>query len=222
MIEVWRVDLRAGGEDAARLLSPDEAERAARFGSERARRAFVTTRGALRTLIGSYLGAGPETVTFEYGPNGKPEVPGVSFSVSHAGDVALVALGSGRIGVDVEEMRGDVAMRALARRFFTGAENDALTRLSGDDLVRGFYGCWTSKEAFVKAVGQGMSFGLDRVEVAVFPEPAALRSIDGDEDAARSWTLRAVDVTPGHLAAVAVDSPGVEVAVRDWPASVAA
>ena len=221
MIDVWRIDVRAG-DDLAHLLSPDEAERAARFRFERDRRSFVTTRGALRTLIGSYMGAAPESVEFAYGANGKPEVEGLSFNVSHACDVALAAFGPGRVGVDVEEMRPDVEMRALARRFFTRAENDALGRLSGDELVRGFYGCWTCKEAFVKAVGEGLSFELDRVEVAVYPEPAGVLSVDGEVAHAARWTMVAVDAGPGYAAAVAVDSPGAGVVVRDWPASVAA
>lgn len=223
MIDVWRIDVRRPGRDLERLLSPDEAERARRFRFDRDRQAFVVTRGVLRTLIGSHLGVAPEEVAFGYGAHGKPEVGGVSFNVSHAGDVAVAAFApSGRVGVDVEEMRPDVEMRALARRFFTRTENDALDRLQGDELVRGFYGCWTSKEAFVKAVGEGLSFRLDRVEVAVFPAPARIVSLDGDERAAERWTLRAVDAGPGYAAAVAADVPGAGVRVRGWPESAAA
>lgn len=222
MTDVWRIDLRGGGEDLARLLSADEAERAARFDSERARDAFVTTRGALRTLAGSYLGVAPESLVFSYGPKGKPEVAGLSFNVSHAGDVALAAFGNGRIGVDVEAIRTDAPVRALARRFFTTAENETLERLSGEDLLRGFYGCWACKEAFVKAVGEGLSFGLGRVEVAVFPAPAKVVSVEGDAGAAARWTLSAIDAGAGYAAAVAVDAPDEDVVVRDWTASVAA
>lgn len=221
MTEVWRIDLRGAG-DLAAVLSPDETERADRYRFEHGRRSFVVTRGVLRTLVGARLGVPPGEVVFGYGPKGKPFVEGLSFNVSHAGDVALVAIGPGQVGVDVEEMRTGVEMRALARRFFTEAENDALERLDGDDLVRGFYGCWTSKEAFVKAVGEGLSFELDRVEVAVPPSPARVLSVDGDAAAGAAWTLTAIDAGEGYAAAVAVDSPGAEVVVRDWPASVPA
>lgn len=218
-MDVYRIDVRAA-DDLAGLLSPDEAERAARFRFERDRRAFVTTRGALRELIGSYLGVAPESVTFAYGSNGKPEVEGLSFNVSHAGDVALAAFGAGRVGVDVEEMRPDVEMRALARRFFTTAENEALEPLSGDELLRGFYGCWTAKEAFVKAVGEGLSFELDRVEVGVYPKVPGIVSVDGRPNDV--WTVTEVDCGPGYAAAVVSDRPGDEVVVRDWRAGVAA
>lgn len=222
MIEVWRVDIRHVVDDFTGLLSPDEAERAGRFRFEPDRRSFVTTRGILRTLVGARLGIAPEAVAFGYGSAGKPEVEGVSFNASHAGDLALIAVGSGRIGVDVESMRPDVEMLSLARRFFTRSENQALDQLPDEELALGFYGCWTCKEAFVKAVGEGLSFELDRVEVAVHPAPPGIVSVDGDEGAAAAWTLRAVEVGPGHAAAVVVDSPGAEVVVRDWPASAAA
>lgn len=221
-VEVWRIGVR-GVRDVAGLLARDEAERAATFRFERDRESFVTTRGVLRTLVGSRLGIPPESVVFGYGPKGKPEVEGLSFNVSHAGDMALAAFaGSGRVGVDVEEMRPDVEMRALARRFFTAAENDALARLSGPDFVRGFYGCWTSKEAFVKAMGEGVSFRLDRVETSVYPAPAGVLSLDGDPGGAAGWTLTAIECPDGYAGAIAVDAPGAEVVVRDWPASAAA
>lgn len=204
MIEVWRIDLRRYGGDAA-VLSVDEAERAARFRFEAGRRSFVAARSAARMLAGSRLGIAPDAVVFGYGPKGKPEVEGVALNVSHSGDLALIALGSGRIGVDVEELRSGVEMRALARRFFTRAENDALDRLSGDALVRGFFGLWTQKEALVKAVGEGLS---------------GLGSLDGlpTED----WTVTGVDVGPGYAAAVAMDEANVGIVVRDWNEAAAA
>lgn len=221
MIEVWRIDVRRPPGDAARLLSADEAERAGRFRFERDRQSFVATRAALRTLAGSYLGIPPEGVVFSYGDKGKPAVEGLSSNVSHAGDVALAAFApSGRVGVDVEVMRPEVEMLALARRFFTASENGALARLSDDELARGFYGCWTCKEAFVKATGDGLSFDLDRIEVAVYPEGPALLSVDGSAEAARSWTLSPVEAGPGYAAAVAADSPGAEIVVRDWHGTV--
>jgi 4'-phosphopantetheinyl transferase len=222
-VDVWRIGVRGVAGDVAELLSPDEAERAARFRFEPDCEAFVATRGVLRTLLGSYLGVAPAQVVFSYGPKGKPEVEGLSFNVSHAGDLALIALvRTQRVGVDVEVMRPDVTMRALARRFFTAAENDALASLSDVDLVRGFYGCWTSKEAFVKAVGEGLSFELDRVETAVPPAPAGVASVDGDPETAARWTLASIHCGAGYAAAVAVDAPGAEIVVRDWRASAAA
>jgi 4'-phosphopantetheinyl transferase len=162
-------------------------------------------------------------VAFRYGEHGKPETPGLSFNVSHAGDVALIAFaGSGRVGVDVEAMRPGVEMRALARRFFTASENAALGRLPEAELAAGFYGCWTQKEAFVKAVGEGLSFELDRVEVAVRPAAAGVLSVDGDAAAGAGWSMAEVHCGPAYAAAVAVDVPGSDVVVHEWRGSAAA
>ncbi len=222
-LHVWRIDVRRGGDGLRDVLSRDEVERASRFRFDRDREAFVCTRGALRAVLGSYLGIAPERVELAYGEKGKPEVRGLSFNVSHAGDVAVAAFTrTGRVGVDVELMRDDVELTALARRFFTSAENDALSRLSGDRLVAGFYSCWTRKEAFVKALGEGLSFELDRVDVSVHPEPARVLSIDGDTSAGEGWSLVSLDPGRGYAGAVAVDRPGLHVTVLEWPSPVAA
>jgi 4'-phosphopantetheinyl transferase len=217
-LHVWRIDVRRPLEDSSRVLAPDETERAARFRFDRDRDAFVCTRVALRTLIGSYLGVRPEDVQLSYADKGKPEIPGLSFNVSHAGDVAAAAFArSGRVGVDVELMRGDVELAALARRFFTAAENEVLARLTGDAFVAGFYSCWTRKEAFVKALGEGLSFDLGGVEVAVHPEPARILLVDGDASAGERWSLVSLEPGPGYAGAVATDRPFADVTVLEWP-----
>lgn len=224
-LHVWRIDVRRPRRGLDALLSEDELDRASRFRFERDRDAFVCTRAALRTLTASYLGIAPRDVAFGYGAKGKPEVDGLSFNASHAGDAALVAFSSGgRLGVDVEVMRTDVELRPLARRFFTRSENAALDALPPEMYAAGFYRCWTRKEAFVKALGEGLSFELDRVEVSVHPDPARILSVDGDAAAGDRWTMRDVPVGEGYAGAVASDVPALDVVVRDWsgPATAAA
>lgn len=231
VVDVWRIDLRrfslkeesrtrSAGIPSTKVLSEDEAERAARFRFDADRDAFACTRAALRTLVGERLGVAPADVRFTYAPKGKPGAEGVSFNVSHSGDMALIGLtASRRLGVDVELMRPDVEMKTLARRFFSAAENAVLEGLDGDALVRGFYGCWTRKESFVKALGEGLSFDLDRVEVAVPPEPARVVSVDGDPAAGAAWTMADVDAGEGYAGAVVVDAPAAQLQVRDWEPS---
>jgi 4'-phosphopantetheinyl transferase len=218
-VHVWRIDVRQPPrvfEELRSLLSRDEEDRAALYRFDPARESFVATRAALRSLAGSYLGIDPRDVTFAYTAKGKPEVPGLSFNASHAGDVAVAAFArSGSVGVDVEEMRPDRDLRALARRFFAPAENAALDLLDGQALVAAFYRCWTRKEAFVKAVGEGVSFDLRRFVVSVEPG-ARIVSIDGDPEAAAAWW--AADVSPrgGYVAAVVASAPVADLSVRDW------
>lgn len=219
-LHVWRIDVRQRDDvmrALRRLLARDEEERAARFRFDRDRHSFECTRAALRTLAGSYLGIAPQDVRFGYGQKGKPEVSGLSFNVSHAGDVAVAAFAPARrVGVDVEEMRPDVELRALATRFFSARENAALERLDGDALVRGFYSCWTRKEAFVKALGEGLSFELGRVEVSV-EGPARVVSVDGDTDAGERWSMSELAPRAGYAGAVVVEGPAADVSLYAWP-----
>lgn len=218
-LDVWRIDVRqppAAVQELRALLSPDEEERAARYRFDHARESFVVTRAALRTLAGSYLEVPPREVAFGYTAKGKPELPGLTFNVSHGGDVAVAAFArSGRVGVDVEEIRPERDVRRLARRFFAPAENAALGVLDGQALVAAFYRCWTRKEAFVKAVGEGVSFDLRRFVVSVDAE-ARILSIDGDAHAAASWWTADVSPGEGYAAAVVASAPVAALSVRDW------
>jgi 4'-phosphopantetheinyl transferase len=218
-VHVWRIDVRRSEEVMRRLratLTRDEEERAARFRFDRDRGSFECTRGALRILTGAYLGIDPADVRFDYDAKGKPSTKGLSFNVSHAGDLAVAAFARcGRVGVDVEVMDAAVELRTLARRFFSEPENAVLEELEGDALVRGFYACWTRKEAFVKAVGEGVSL-LERVEVAVHG-PARVLSVDGDVGAAAGWSMADLAAGEGYAGAVVADGADVAVELWDWP-----
>ena len=222
-LHVWRIEVRQPRDvlrELRALLTPDEEERAERFRFDRDRDSFVCTRAALRTLAGSYLAVAPRDVSFSYADKGKPGLPGISFNVSHAGDVALAAFArSGRVGVDVEQMRPGADLRGLARRFFSPGENARLECLDGDAFVTGFYRCWTRKEAFVKALGEGLSFDLDRVEVSVGAD-ARLLSVDRAE--AESWWIADVSPRDGYAGAVVADLQDAELTVREWPGFVTA
>lgn len=173
-VEVWVVDLLVQDHELARandLLSPDEARRADRFRYPADRRKFVVSRGSLRRILGGYLSAAPEQAVFEYGEYGKPRLSAppidIRFNLSRSGDKALIACTVGHeIGVDIEWANRDIEFNELASRFFTGNENAALQKYPADQRKQAFLKCWTLKEAFVKAVGKGLSLGLDAFDVS--------------------------------------------------------
>ncbi|HEV2755139.1 MAG TPA: 4'-phosphopantetheinyl transferase superfamily protein [Actinomycetota bacterium] len=218
-VHVWRIDVRQPAgvlRDLRSSLSRDEEERAARYRFDRERDSFVCTRAALRSLAGAYLDLAPRAVAFTYDAKGKPGLGGLSFNVSHSGDVGLAAFApSAPVGVDVEEMRRERDLRGLAQRFFAPGENAALQALDGDALVTGFYRCWTRKEAFVKAVGEGVSYELARFEVSVGAD-ARIVSVDGDEGAAGDWWMADVPMGPRYAGAVVAGARVDELVVRDW------
>src|SRR6185437_13365442 len=168
-------------------------------------------------IIGHYLKTPPAAVRLVYGRHGKPGLaggdapPALTFNVSHSGDLALIALTRARmIGVDLEDIRPDFATLDVAARFFAPAEVAALWSLPSDQRVIGFFNCWTRKEAYVKARGEGLSAPLDQFVVSLVPgEPAALLRSDADPREVARWSLRALDLGPDRVGALAVEG-------RDW------
>jgi len=197
-IHIWRARV---GETPNHpdLLSPDERERAARL--RRGRRLFTLARSSLRHLAGAYLETDPAGLAFSIGEHGKPCLPDTDlrFSVSHSGEIVLVAFArEDEIGVDVEMVREKTDLLAIARRFFTPEEADALTALPPDQRTRTFFETWCRKEAVLKATGRGVSEGLDRFPVNPAEPQEMVRSPDG-----ATWTVSSLDVAPGYAAALA-------------------
>jgi 4'-phosphopantetheinyl transferase len=210
---LWRLDLdAAGSEAAADILSEEERARAARFHFERDRRRFIAGRAALRRILGAYLERAPTALVFVMGHHGKPELedPGLEFNLSHSGGCGLIAVTRGRrIGVDVEGIRTDFACEDIARRFFAPAEVKILAASPPDEYATAFFRCWTRKEAYVKARGDGLSLALDRFEVPL--EATATRAIAScldDPPESSRWSLREVLPRPGYLGALVVEGDG--------------
>ncbi len=230
------------------VLSSDELLRADRYKFDEPRRRFVVCRAALRRMLGSCLGCDAASLHFVYGPHGKPmlmscravgetnppltlalspedggegtgEQTPLEFSVSHSADLALIAITMGRrVGVDVEQHDAKVRILKLAQRFFSPREAAELASLPEIDQLAGFYRGWTSKEAYLKATGFGLSFPLGKFTVALNPRETEglLEVADQPEEAAR-WRMHSLDAAPGFSAALLVESaPHEAVSVRLW------
>lgn len=213
-IHVWRVDLEQPEQVVKQFrstLEEDELYRADRFHFEKDRRAFVVSRGFLRQVIGRYLNAKPEALCFSYSRYGKPALNGehkdstLRFNMSHSRGVALVAVTeANEIGVDVEYIRADFATEDIARRFFSLREVEAFNALPNELRVAAFFRCWSRKEAYIKAIGLGLSQPLDGFDVTLGPgEPPAL--LRADEDDTSRWSLSDIDVGEDYASALVVE-----------------
>jgi 4'-phosphopantetheinyl transferase len=208
-IHVWTFDIIASEAIAARfepVLSEEEVDRAARFHFRKLRDSFVLTRGILRHLLGRYLGVPPAAIRISYGSKGKPALADnklLQFNMSHSGDKAIIALTRDcAIGVDVERVRFMTDMQQIAERFFCPEE--AAEILSFPDCQRAFFFCWTRKEAFIKAIGDGLSVPLDSFRVTVRADsPERLVHPGSETGAVESWTLRGLSLGEGYEGAVA-------------------
>lgn len=203
---VWRVHLDrasdASVDHAHAVLDAAERARAARYRLSAPRRQFVLMRGALRRLLARYLGTTPQAVALTAAPGGKPRLADpapLAFNVSHSGGLGVAAVSRCGVGVDVEQVRADVDAAGLAARFLTPGE--AAWAGAGHEA---FFECWTLKEAYLKARGEGIARGLASFETALAPDGRACVRWDArDPDAPARWRLEPLAPAPGYTGALA-------------------
>jgi len=221
-VRVWRASLDQPADAVRHLegrLSLDELERADRFRFDTDRRRFVVGRGILRSVLGGYLDMPPEELRFRYGEFGKPALdePGPSFNVSHAGPMALFAFASAlEIGVDIELSTAGQEGERIAKHFFSPAEVRHLRSLPGRHRPAAFLACWTRKEAFIKARGDGLSLPLDAFDVGFGPgQPCRLLRTAWSLDEPGEWHLVDLsDPSGGYVAALAARDRSFRVVSR--------
>jgi 4'-phosphopantetheinyl transferase len=212
-VQVWFVDLAASMasvEACFHSLSAAERDRASQFCSEKLKNAFTLSRGILRALLGAYLGSEAGCLRFAYGLRGKPrlafpETP-LTFNLAHSGKFAAYAFAVGcEVGVDIEEIRPMRDQEEVVRRFFAREECEEWLTLDPAQRDAGFYRGWTRKEAFIKALGDGLSVPLDSFRVSLRPEaPAKLLHVDKDPAAAGRWSLFSLIPADGYIGALAM------------------
>ncbi len=226
-VHVWRASLDQSESCVYRLqqtLEPKELRRAKCYYFNRDRMHFIVSRGLLRTLLGGYLNTEPREVSFCYGPCGKPELAGhtgrdaLRFNVSHSSGLSLMAFTLGReVGVDLEQIRSDMPFEDIAERFFSTRENAILHSLPNNIKRTAFFNCWTRKEAFLKARGDGLSIPLDQIDVSLIPgEPASLLGIKDSIGEAARWSLQELHPGHGYVAALAVEGHGRHIKCWQW------
>lgn len=225
-IELWAAPLEpspARVEQLHGLLARDERERAARFRFDRDRRRSIVSRGLLRLLLTGYTGLPNRELRFVYGPKDKPSLAGdvnaeiaarlgapIELNVSHSHELVLIGFTLGRpLGVDVEHLREMPDGRSISEHFFSKPEREVLARVSDDQLADAFFRCWTRKEAYVKAVGDGLSIPLDCFDVTLHPDdPVRFLALNGDPELAAGWSLFHLVPAEGYLGAVALEGRG--------------
>jgi 4'-phosphopantetheinyl transferase len=214
-VYLWsaRLDLAVGAlQELQGYLSPDEQLRAARFRFECDQQYFIAARGLLRILLGRTLDIKPDQIRFRYGPHGKPLLASTpsqtlpKFNLAHSNQLVLYAMRfEGDIGVDLEHVHPLPDILDMAKSYFSPREVATLQTLAADLRLEAFFNCWTRKEAFIKARGDGLALPLDQFEVSLIPgEPAALLSIAWDPAEVACWQLASLCPAPGYIAAVAI------------------
>jgi len=226
-IHVWRAFLDLTTSHARALLhhtlSADEQARAECFHFQKDREHFIVARAVLRDILSRYLNRQPDALRFRYNNYGKPflarELSGnkLRFNVSHSYGLALYAITRDReIGIDLEHMRSDLAIEQIAERFFSPREVTMLRTLPGNMQKEAFFNCWTRKEAYIKARGEGLStpLSLDQFDVSLAPGEAAVLLRTKEEP--YRWSLYKLDPAPGYIAAFAAEGKRCQFRCWQW------
>ncbi len=223
-VHVWAVSLLPAEDllkDFNNSLSSDEHARAERFKFPHLRRRFIASQGYLRHILGCYLQQPPHALEFQRTERGKPfltipQAHNVRFNVSHSHEMAVYGImQTHELGIDVEYLRPMPDAEQIATRFFSAPEQASLLALPAEQRVPAFFRCWTRKEAFIKAIGEGLYYPLDQFSVSLTPnEPARLLTVADKPEEAACWTILKFVPAPGYIAALAVRSPVAH--IRYW------
>lgn len=217
-VHLWRAELTVNTNELERLrasLSDDEQQRLERFQFPDLQQRFIAARGILRELLATYLQVSPHTLRFEQNRHGKPFLVSdcsmqLRFNLSHSGDLALIAVTHGRdVGIDVERIRSMPLWQQISERFFTAAESAGLRSMAPEQREQAFFEHWVAKEAFVKAIGQGVSFGLDRFELPALADGPL--SVGAGE-----WSLMRLRPGRGYAGAVAAAGTDWLPVLQQW------
>ncbi|HEY2256411.1 MAG TPA: 4'-phosphopantetheinyl transferase superfamily protein [Variovorax sp.] len=212
---IWQVDLDSPpNPESLASLSPAEQERAARFVFARDGARYRAAHAALRQLLADETGIAAQRLEFAFGEFGKPALarsaPGLHFNLSHSRSMGLIAISHGaEVGVDVELQRPMPDALELAASYFTPHEIDTLQALPPGARDHAFLVGWTRKEAFLKALGLGISVDLRTVDVGLDGAARSVAYMAGDRR--RTLRVAAIVPAPGAVGAVALlDADGAD------------
>ena len=214
-IKVWNVHLPDHRKDTdlcRSLLADEELERAAKFRKTDDADGFVLGRGLLRRILADCLNTTPAVLRFGRNPHGKPFLAGgeLEFNVSHSRDRLLIAVTAGRpVGVDIEFRRDGLNMAAIAKRWFSQAEQEFFKTIKNP--ADGFFEIWAKKEAYVKAQGVGIYKDLNSFAVPVGEKP-----FSPNIETSGKWFFQTLEIDSGYAAAVVSEAPPVPVVLRNF------
>ena len=226
-VHVWQVELNAwekGADSLFELLNTEEQERATRFKFPAPRNQFVISRALLRRALGCYLRIEARDIHFSTTANGKPELAesrDLHFNLSHTEGVTVFAIARHRrVGVDVERIREDTHAMELAERFFSTKEVQWLRSQPASEHIPSFFSCWTAKEAYIKAQGEGLSLPLGSFSVLPVPDGVSSKlqlEVYNDPEESGRWSMWRLELGRHLRGALAVEGENCKVRLGQWP-----
>ncbi|MEO1208335.1 MAG: 4'-phosphopantetheinyl transferase superfamily protein [Cyanobacteria bacterium J06638_20] len=222
-IHLWRVAIDAVPEPTQQALwdtlSAEEQQRAERFVRKADEQRFIVGRGVLRSLLGHYCHLAPPDIQFVYNDYGKPLLKPSSdtdtlwFNLSHTEGWVVYAIAQTPIGIDLERIHTISQLDQIIERFFSQKEQATFHHLPEVQQNDHFFPFWTAKEAYSKAVGQGISLPLDQIDVALEPTPHFQHL---PEAIAEEWKLRLFTLEEDYVGAIAFAKDITTISSWQW------
>ncbi len=215
-VHIWMLDIESYGENVNKfreILSREEQEKAKRFYSSFLQESFIISRGCLRIILSRYLGIKPQKISFIYNQKGKPLLdreifPKIEFNLSHKNNYAVYGISKEKIGIDLEKIDDKVQVENIAKRFFCEEESHYIINLSSEKKVEYFFKLWTIKEAYLKAIGEGLSAGLDSICLTLDENNQKIKFLkkkkDQEED--NNWQLKTRNLSDNYIMSIAINS----------------
>ena len=224
-VHIWRANLNPSPEEVTHLsalLAADETVRANKYRFPEHRRRFIVARGILRQLLGNYLDISPKSLKFEYSDRGKPHFglntgKAMQFNISHSEEYALFGFTYDRlIGVDIEYLREMPDAVKIAKRFFSPQEYELICNLDAKQQRQAFFKLWTAKEAYLKAIGTGLS-GLASININLDPSCDRIYLSSNDNSASvDNWSIYSCIPTPNYVGTIAIDARVTKQQIYFW------
>lgn len=166
----------------------------------------------LERLLCAYAGGErpPVMATGAHGKPFAPAMPWLQFNLSHAGSHVAVAIARDQpLGIDIEPLDRRIAVDGVAARFFGASESAALARIGAGRRQPAFLRLWTYKEAVLKALGDGLGFGLERIEFELSDDGCVLglEHLAAEAGTPREWQLQPLEPVPGVVGCLAWRGP---------------
>lgn len=203
------------------ILSDAEQQKANEYHHENAKKEYIAAHGILRKILGEYIQVAAKNIDITIGAHGKPLLTApfneIKFNLSHSNNHILVAVAKNReVGIDLENTLRKTNALKLAQRFFTERETQILSSLSDNQSRKAFFRAWCRKEAILKAMGTGISYGLDRFEVSLLPDESAKIINVLDDEQRGKWTINDLPKIEHFASAVVVEGKGWELSCWNW------
>lgn len=215
-VDIWLINIenyRENINDFQKKLSQDELDKVKSFSLDLLKESFIINRGYLRTILSKYLTIKPEEICFTYNQKGKPSLHDnilekIEFNLSHKNIYAVYAISKNNIGIDLEKIDAKVQVENIAKRFFCNDESDYLTNLPLIEKPEYFFKLWTIKEAYLKAIGEGLSGGLDSICFAINENNQQMELVKQKNDQKRDnhWHFKTWILPNNYIMSIAINS----------------